>query len=86
MDEANNLLLCLLIVIVGVVDSSGMTFYYIDTPRENNAGILQVGHQVNQFMIIPPKARNYTIYSFCSSTCTEVLSIELIMQYDSNIF
>ncbi|XP_019856277.1 PREDICTED: DBH-like monooxygenase protein 1 [Amphimedon queenslandica] len=55
----------------GVIDSSGMTFYYIDTPREHNAGILQVGHAVNQYMIIPPKARNYTIYGFCSSTCTE---------------
>ncbi|XP_003387559.2 PREDICTED: DBH-like monooxygenase protein 2 homolog isoform X2 [Amphimedon queenslandica] len=54
----------------GVVDSSGVTFYYIDTPREHDSGILAVGHAVNQYMIIPPKARDYTIYSFCPTDCT----------------
>uniref|UniRef100_A0A1X7ULI6 Copper type II ascorbate-dependent monooxygenase C-terminal domain-containing protein n=1 Tax=Amphimedon queenslandica TaxID=400682 RepID=A0A1X7ULI6_AMPQE len=53
-----------------VVDSSGVTFYYIDTPREHDSGILAVGHAVNQYMIIPPKARDYTIYSFCPTDCT----------------
>ena len=62
----------MIIAITGVVDSSGMIFYYIDTPRQHNAGILEVGHQVNQFMIIPPKARNYTIFGFCSAGCTQV--------------
>ena len=68
-----------------MIDSSGMTFYYIDTPREHNAGILQVGHVVNEFMIIPPKARNYTIYSFCSSNCTEVF-YALILCNNSMMF
>ncbi|XP_019853652.1 PREDICTED: DBH-like monooxygenase protein 2 homolog [Amphimedon queenslandica] len=54
----------------GVIDSSGVTFYYIDTPREHDSGILIVGQAVHHTMIIPPKARDYTIYSFCPTDCT----------------
>ena len=67
----------IIVITTGVVDSSGMIFYYIDTPRQHSAGILEVGHEVNQFMIIPPKARNYTIFSFCSAGCTQVLYLSL---------
>ncbi|XP_011406131.1 PREDICTED: DBH-like monooxygenase protein 1 homolog [Amphimedon queenslandica] len=54
----------------GVIDSSGMTFFYIDTPREHDSGVLAVGNAVFHYMIIPPKAKNYTIYSFCPTDCT----------------
>ena len=50
-----------------------MKFYYIDTPRQHTSGLLIVGHDINQYMIIPPKAKNYTIYGFCPAACTEVL-------------
>ena len=69
----------IIVITTGVVDSSGMIFYYIDTPRQHSAGILEVGHQVNQYMIIPPKARNYTIFGFCSASCTQVLIISIFV-------
>ena len=55
---------------LGIVDSSGLKFTYLETPREHNAGILFMGHSVVKTMIIPPNAANYTISAFCSENCT----------------
>ena len=55
----------------GVVDSSGMRFYYSSIPREHDAGILTVGHHITPFMIIPPGAPKYTIGAVCPANCTE---------------
>ena len=55
---------------LGIVDSSGLTFTYLETPREHNAGILFMGHSVIETMIIPPNVANYTISAFCSENCT----------------
>ena len=52
-----------------------MTFYYIDTPRQYDAGIMEIGHFVSPLMIIPPKAENYTVYGYCSPSCTQVKKI-----------
>ena len=54
-----------------VVDSSGMRFFYVNTPREHDAGVLYVGHSVVPIMIIPPGADNYTISGICGAQCTE---------------
>ena len=56
------------------MDSSGITFTYIDSPREHDAGIMFFGHSVISLMAIPPNADNYTITAFCSSACTEEVS------------
>ena len=71
----------LIVFTTGVVDSSGMIFYYIDTPRKFNAGTLSIGHDVNQYMIIPPKAKNYTIYGICSTLCTDRLKVIALTVY-----
>ena len=54
----------------GVIDSSGISFFYIDTPREHDAGILILGHSVSGIMMIPPGSTNYTTPGFCFSECT----------------
>ena len=53
------------------MDSSGLTFTYLETPREFDAGILFMGHAVTPQMVIPPNDTNYTISAFCSVDCTE---------------
>ena len=54
----------------GVIDSSGISFFYTDTSREHDAGILILGHSVTGNMLIPPGSTNYTTPGFCYSECT----------------
>ena len=58
----------------GVVDSSGMEFFYSNTPPRHRAGLMSVGHSVRNIMIIPPNAENYTITSACPGSCTQTVS------------
>ena len=53
------------------MDSSGIRFFYVSTPREHDAGVLFMGHSVVPIMIIPPGADNYTISGICGAQCTE---------------
>jgi len=61
-------------LVSGVVDSSGMEFFYINSPPQHRAGFIAVGHGVRRSMIIPPNAENYTISSVCSGSCTQAVS------------
>ena len=56
-------------------DSSGIRFIYENAPRQFNAGILLLGHQVDRLMIIPPSATNYGVTGVCSSECTSRVSV-----------
>lgn len=53
-----------------IVDSSGIEFFYTSVRREHDAGIMNVGHLVQNIMVIPPNAANYTIIGQCSPECT----------------
>ena len=50
-----------------------MRFYYSNTPRKYDAGVMFLGHDVTFFtsMVIPPGASNYTIGSVCIANCTK---------------
>lgn len=58
--------------LTGVVDNSGMRFYYSSIAREQNAGIMELGHSVTLNMLIPPGVSNYTVLGLCPTGCTEV--------------
>ena len=67
-----------------VTDSSGMRFFYVNTRREHDAGVLYVGHSVHPLMIIPPGTDNYTISGICAANCTERvrnIQYKLAMRY-----
>ena len=57
---------------LGIFDSSGISLFYYDTPREHDAGALGIGASG---MVIPPKATKYTIPGFCPSECTNVVRL-----------
>ena len=59
---------------IGVVDSSGMEFFYTSNPPRHRAGILTLGHSVRKSMVIPPNAENFTIASVCTGSCTQSVS------------
>ena len=48
-----------------------MTFTYLESPREYDAGILFMGHVFNTLLDIPPNAANYSVAAFCPVKCTE---------------
>ena len=56
----------------GVVDSSGMRFYYTTDEPEHESGGLSIGHNVDPTMLIPPRAANYTVTAICPMDCTSV--------------
>jgi hypothetical protein len=47
--------------LAGTNDSSGMRLFYTDTPREHDAGILQVGYGITSLIVVPPNTKNFTI-------------------------
>ena len=59
----------------GVIDSSGLRFFYTNEAREHDAGILFLGHFVTPFMAIPPRTANYPIAGICSADCTSAVSL-----------
>ena len=58
----------------GTVDSSGMRLWYTSTPREHEAGILEVGHFVTGYHIIPPNSENFTTTGIMVDECTTGVS------------
>ena len=68
----------LTIIYSGIVDSSGIQFTYLETPREHDAGILFIGHEVSSFMVVPPNAANYTVSAFCPMECTNEVKISVV--------
>ncbi len=55
----------------GVIDSSGMEFFYSDTKPVHRAGIMILGHVVSPTMIIPPKVNDFVVEGLCASDCTQ---------------
>ena len=47
-----------------------MRIWYIDTPREHEAAILEVGYDVHPYMVVPPHAKNFTITGLTIDECT----------------
>ncbi|XP_015758353.1 PREDICTED: DBH-like monooxygenase protein 1 isoform X1 [Acropora digitifera] len=54
----------------GMIDSSGLRFYYTKQLRKYDAGVLFVGAFVDYRLTIPPKETNWQINGFCSEECT----------------
>ena len=61
---------------IGVVDSSGLEFFYTNTKATHEAGLLPIGHRVSPIMLIPPNTTEYEIVGFCSGECTKQVSVQ----------
>ena len=62
-------------LVSGLVDNSGLEFFYIDKEPENRAGLLTIAQLPFSNLIIPPKADNFVINALCPSKCTKKVSI-----------
>jgi hypothetical protein len=65
-------------IITGVVDSSGIQFFYTSEPPQFEAGILNLGHLIfNNLMVIPPRTERYDIIGKCTPECTSQVDIAI---------
>jgi hypothetical protein len=69
----------------GIVDSSGIEFFYTSTRRQHNAAILIVGHHITPSMMIPPRAEEFIVAAECSSQCTSMVSIGVVENHQLNL-
>ena len=60
--------------LLGIKDSSGLTFYYTEKLRKYDAGVFSVGITVTPWFIIPPKQKNWVSVGYCMHQCTEVIA------------
>ena len=66
------------LLFAGVVDSSGMRFFYTTEAPQQLASALSLGHHVVPSMLIPPGQKNFTISAVCSADCTSGVSSAMI--------
>ena len=57
------------ISIPGIIDSSGLRFYYTNKLREYDAGNLALDANAAETLVIPPNYEAFVSQSHCSSEC-----------------
>ena len=66
-------------MIEGVVDNSGLEFFYSNEEPLYRAGLLTLGHASTSSLIIPPGADNYVVNGYCPGTCTDRVSFVALL-------
>ncbi|EDO49634.1 predicted protein [Nematostella vectensis] len=61
--------------LAGKIDNSGVRFFYTDSLRKYDAGVLNVGASVTPWMLIPPKQKEWTTTTYCNKRCNENVSV-----------
>ena len=60
----------------GIVDSSGLRFYYTENVRQYDAGIFYTGTYSSPHLLIPPQQTNWKMKGYCPAVCTEKVTSE----------
>ena len=63
----------------GMVDNSGLEFFYVSEEPENRAAFLSIS---SSNLVIPPKADNFVVNALCPSECTKKVSIIMTLAVD----
>ncbi len=58
-------------MVEGVIDNSGLEFFYVVKEPENRAGLLTLGQQATSSLVIPPRADNFVANAICPGKCTQ---------------
>ena len=67
---------------VGMVDNSGLEFFYVSEEPENRAAFLSIGQISSSNLVIPLKADNFVVNALCPSKCTKKVSIIMTLAVD----
>ena len=65
----------ILILCSGIVDSSGLRFYYTKNVRQHDAAIFMTGTISSSALLIPPKQKDWKMKGYCPAVCTEKVTI-----------
>ena len=68
-----------IVVYTGIIDSSGIRFYFTAEPPQQNAGIITVGQPFMGHMIVPPHVERYTVAGHCQQKCTNAVSTLILL-------
>lgn len=58
----------------GLVDSSGIRFYYTRHLRKYDAGIMELGVEYTDKLAVPPGQTSWPMTGYCIDSCTETVS------------
>ena len=61
----------------GRIDDSGFLWYYTDTLRTHDIGIMTLGHPVNTAHRVPPNSDNFLVQGYCPNQCTSLWSHDI---------
>ena len=64
----------IIITYIGVIDSSGMKFYYTIEEPAMLAGSSFIGSRASPLMYIPPGESNFSVVGVCPAECTNSVS------------
>lgn len=52
-----------------MIDDSGIRITITPTLRQQEAGMLELGHIVSYFQVVPPGLKDFVTRSYCSAEC-----------------
>lgn len=52
-----------------MIDDSGIRITITPTLRKHEAGMLELGHTVSYFQIVPPGQKNFVTKTYCTANC-----------------
>ncbi|CAH1797738.1 unnamed protein product [Owenia fusiformis] len=56
----------------GIIDNSGIRFYYTPTMRPHDAGVMELGLEYIDKMAVPPHVEDFELEGYCIPKCTKV--------------
>jgi len=65
---------CRVVDTTGLIDSSGLKFYYTKMLRSHDAGIMELGLEYTDKMALPPGLPLWKLVGYCIPECTRVVS------------
>ena len=65
--------------IEGMVDNSGLEFFYSHEAPEKRAGLLTLGQLSSSSLIIPPRTDNFVVNALCPEQCTQQVCFAVLL-------
>lgn len=65
----------------GIKDRSGIRFYVTPTLRKYDSGIMEIGLEYTNKMVIPPHQKSFILTGDCISECTEIVSVPCLINF-----
>ena len=65
----------------GIVDSSGLEFFYTTKEPEHRAGVLFLGLPISPVLVLPPGQDEFVVTAECSFDCLDQVSDMFVLHF-----